>query len=188
VRWLLPILLGCTSSSHHGVSADAAPPGPDADSRFCDAGADSAHVTLVTNNASQVFTSAFAGGVVGGGGVLPLTGQPMSITMMFTDEMHLPVDTAECCLGGGTCCTLAGVVADTMDELLPGSELGSHPIMIRTFQDTNFTLQGTLTITDYVGPFDQAPGRISGSLSSSNNSVSGTFANTFCSALFEYPI
>ena len=151
---------------------------------------DSAHVTVVTGGASRVFTSAFAGGTVGGGGILPLTGQPMSVSMMFTDGMHLPYDIAQCCdLGGGPeCCPLEGVVADTTELLVPGTELGSHPVMIRSLQSPQLTLQGTLIITDYVGPFDQAPGRISGSISTSDNSVSGTFANTFCSALFEYPI
>jgi hypothetical protein len=188
VRWLLPLLLGC-SSSHGTVSADAAPPGPDADSHYCDTGADSAHVTVVTSGTSSVFTSAFAGGTVGGGGILPLTGQPMSVSMMFTTMMHLPVETAQCCdLGGGACCPLDGVVANTTEELLPGSELGSHPVVIRSLQSSTVMVQGTLIVTDFVGPFDQAPGRISGSISTGDNSVSGTFANTFCSALFQYPI
>ena len=187
MRWLVPFLLGCSSS--HGVSADAAPPAPDADSRYCDTGADSAHVTVVSNNATSVFTTAFAGGVVGSGGLLPLTGQPMSVSMMFTTMTHLPVAVAQCCdLGGGDCCPLDGIVANTTDQLFPGTELGSHAIMIRSLPSTNFTLQGTLTVTDFVGPFDQAPGRISGSISTSDHSVTGTFANTFCSALFEFPI
>lgn len=44
---------------------------------------------------------------------------------------------------------------------------------------------GTLTISAFVQPFENAPGRIAGSLSASSGamSVSGTFDNDLCAAL-----
>ena len=189
---LLVCLALAACSADHGTTTHTpdAPPvvPPDADQSFCDAPANSAHVSIRIANVTTGFTTVHAGGTLAGGGVAPIDETAMSVNLLFVDDGHLPVDMAYACLASpNSQCALEGIrgTVDTVGGTAPA--LGSHPIMLDSLQHAA-TVQGTLTITDFIQPFDHSPGHITGSIATMDNSVSGTFENDFCTLLLEVPI
>lgn len=162
----------------------------DAQLMYCEPGTGTANVTASTGGASTTYTQLHAGGIWFLGPVAPTAapdhGVDMSATLLFMNlTERLPNQTGWCCaLDDSTCCALDGVVVET-GGLGVGAEVGNHVVGIRSFQDPAFRFTGTLTVTDFVQPFEQAPGRIAGSVTATdgNRSVTGTFDNTFCAAL-----
>ena len=66
-----------------------------------------------------------------------------------------------------------------------GGELGTHTATFQSFRDKTLKLDGTVTITKFQHPFQQAPGRIADSVSVTTNTrtVAGSFDNAFCAIL-----
>ncbi|HET9991656.1 MAG TPA: hypothetical protein VFQ65_24175 [Kofleriaceae bacterium] len=189
---LLVCLALAACSADHGTTTHTpdAPPvvPPDGDQSFCDAPANSSHVSIRIANVTTGFTTVHAGGVLAGGGVAPIAETAMSVSLLFVDDGHLPQDMAFACLASpNSQCVLEGIrgSVDTVGGTAPA--LGPHPIMLYSLQHA-LTVQGALTITDFVQPFDHEPGHITGSISTPDNSVSGTFENDFCSLLLAAPI
>ena len=177
--WWLLALVGCDHPSSHPI--DAAPVVVDADPNFCDVSAESGHAALSIGGTSHTFSRVYAGGVLLGGAVAPLGGPPMTLMLLFADGDHLSQEALLCCsASGSSCCTLDGAIGDA-----DTAEIGAHPVRLSSFQDSSFTAQGTITITDYIGPYQTAPSRIAGSISttSSGDSVNAMFDTTFCPLL-----
>jgi len=184
---LAVFLVGCGNDSPQENGHDAFVPPADAidgNPTMCTALAGTANVT-VTGATTAVFARLDAGGTLQAGPVAVATA-PVSLALLFTAADPLSQNEAECCQGHSTCCTLDGVVVTSVG-LPSGSELGAHPVMIDRF-DSSFSISGTLTITSFSNPFDHAPGRIAGSISSSGTQVSGTFDNAFCAAILSVTI
>ena len=163
---------------------------PDVDQPFCDAPAGSAHVSIVDAGVTTTAMRVHAGAVLESGPVAPaLNATPMAVRLLFTDADHVPLETAGCCQSPGSgCCTLDGVSAALGDGITSATALGTHPIMVIGLHDETFRVRGTLTITSFVDPFDQLPGRIAGTISTTDSSVSGTLDNAFCAALLTVTI
>ncbi|MEO6773137.1 MAG: hypothetical protein ABI467_08945 [Kofleriaceae bacterium] len=172
------------STPHPPDAAPIVP--PDADPAFCDAPANSAHVSIVLGNVTTVFTVVHAGGTLSGGPVAPVTSTPMSVRLELVDDPHLSADLAYTCAQTGTGCPLEGIVGH-VDSVGAGDELGPHPIMLESLQH-GLTVEGTLTITNFVQPFEHAPGHISGSITTPDGSISGAFGNDFCALLLDVTI
>jgi hypothetical protein len=152
----------------------------------CDAPQGSASVAFVRAGTTLTFSRVHAGGTWLVGPVAPLTGAPMTLELLFTDADMIPGATAGCCATAGSgCCPFTGVLANSSTALPAGAELGMHALTFTSFQDPAFTASGTVSITSFVQPFEQAPGHISGTVTATAgaDSVSGTFDNAFCSAL-----
>ena len=185
---LLVCLLGC-GHDHPALVNDAPPPidTVDASSGSCPANATTANIEMMSGSTHATYSHLHAGATWFVGPVAPsVTGPDMSVRLLFTSSGDpVPTLTAMCCGGGDqSCCTLDGITVDT-NGLGVGVEVGDHAAQLRSFHDAAFQLMGTLTITTFVQPFENAPGRIAGSLSASSGemAVSGTFDNTFCPAL-----
>jgi len=183
--WLLA-LVGCDHPSSHPI--DAAPVVVDTDPNFCDVSADSGHAALSIGGTSHTFSRVYAGGVllVGPADIAPSNGPPMTLKLLFTDGDHLSQETLSCCsASGSSCCTLDGAIGD-----VDTAEIGAHPVRLSSFQDSSFTAQGTITVTDYIGPYQTAPSRIAGSISttSSGDGVNAMFDTTFCPLLLSATI
>jgi hypothetical protein len=193
VRILLAVvgLLGCGQSGPHLVAADAQhfdvnPVIVDAGPYECDAPQGSATITFVRAGATTTFSRVHAGGTWLVGPVAPVNGAPMTLELLFTDADQIPGATAGCCATTGSgCCPLTGVLASSGTALAAGSELGGHELTFTSFQDPAFSTTGTVTITSFVHPFEQAPGHIAGTVSvtAGADSVAGSFDNAFCAAL-----
>jgi hypothetical protein len=154
---------------------------------FCPVGTTTANIELGSGSTHASYSHMHAGATWFVGPVAPsVAGPDMSASLLFTSSNDpLPATTAMCCAGGDqTCCALEGITVDTTG-LGVGAEVGAHPVTIRSFRDPAFQLMGTLTISAFVQPFENAPGRIAGVVSASSNgmTVSGSFDNTFCAAL-----
>lgn len=135
---------------------------------------------------SHTFSRVYAGGVVPGGPFAPETGLPLTPMLLFSNGDHLSPNTLYCCAGSdSTCCSLEGVVAHA-----DSSAVGSHVVQLTSFQDPSFMVQGTITITDYVAPFETTPSRIAGSITttSGGDSVNAMFDTTFCELLLSQTI
>jgi hypothetical protein len=192
VRILVALALVLTAcGKDHGSTAKAPDAAalvpPDVDQNFCDATASSSHVSIVIGGVPTAFTSVHMGGSFFGGGVTaPATVTPMSLFLIFVDETHLPVNTAFSCTAPGQGCPYDGI-AGHADCIGCDTDVGPHPIMLQSLQH-GVTVQGTVTITDYVAPVYPSAGHITGSLSSPDAVVTGTFENDFCTWLLSTPI
>ena len=185
MRIALALVLAACSADHATTHAPDAPPAvqPDADAFFCDAPANSSTVSIVIGSVPMQFTRVHAGGTIFSGPVAPVTGPAMSLKLLFVDEDHVAQNDALNCLAPPTPCTLDGVLGQ-VDSI---NELGPHAIRLDSLQH-GVTVQGTLTITDFTHPYDPGAGHISGSISTPDNSVSGSFGNDFCAALLSATI
>jgi len=160
----------------------------DATFDFCPASGTTATVEVGSGSTHATYSHVHAGATWFVGPAAPsVGGADMSVRLLVTSSSEpVPALTAQCCGGGGdqACCTLDGITVDT-NGLGVGAEVGDHPAQLQSFHDATFQLLGTLTISAFIQPFENAPGRIAGSLSASSGgmSVSGTFDNTFCPAL-----
>jgi hypothetical protein len=157
--------------------------------RSCTSATGTADITARMGGQTTTYTRLYAGGIWNTGPVAPVVAASMSVELVITDAAPVSAETGLCCSGPTDCCPLQGLGMD-LDPLLPGAEIGTHVVRIRALHDATFTLTGTITITDFVHPFEQAPGRIAGSVSAStgNRSVSGTLDNEFCAALLNQTI
>src|SRR3569623_3251277 len=121
---------------------------PDADRMFCDAPANSAHVSIVTNNTTTGFTSVHAGGVISGGDVAPFTAPPMSLVLVFVDETHLPERAAYECTAPNQGCPYEGVVGRVDCVGCDGNDLGPHPMTLQRLQQ-NVSVFGSVTFSEF---------------------------------------
>jgi len=192
VRHLVLALVLTACSADHGGSitphpdAAIAPTGPDADQGFCDAPANSAHVSIVLDTVTTIgFTSVHAGGVIAGGDIGPVTSYstPMSLLLVFVDETHLAQQTAIECSAPNQGCPMDGIVGRVDCIGCNGNDFGPHPIMLQSLQH-NASAMGTVTITDFIAPYSPTGiGHIAGSISTPDASFAGTFENDFCALL-----
>jgi hypothetical protein len=185
--WWLLALLGCDHPSSHPI--DAAPIVVDGDPNFCDVSATSGHAALMIGLTSRTFSRVYAGGVIAGGGEVARsagTGPPLQPILLFTDGDRLSQDILNCCAQPGqSCCTLDGAIANA-----DTSAIGTHPVRLTSFRDSSFMAEGTITITDYIAPYETTPSRIAGSIvtTSTGDSVNAMFDTNFCTLLLEEPI
>jgi hypothetical protein len=101
---------------------------------------------------------------------------------VFANQSPISADMGTCCgTPSSSCCGIDTVSAE-VPQLPNGGELGSHAT---TVSGVAFTETGTLTITDWIHPFDSPPGHIAGSLSVATPTVTidATFDNTFCAGM-----
>jgi len=187
--WWLVALVGCDHPSSHPVAPlDAPPIVADGDPNFCDVSTTSGHAALTIGATSRTFSRVYAGGVIWGGGLAPATDNnpPMTPMLLFTDEARLSEETLYCCsTTGQSCCTIDGAIANA-----DTSAVGAHPVRLTSFRDSSFMADGTITITDYTAPDQNAPSRIAGSIvtTSTGDSVNATFDTNFCELLLSEPI
>lgn len=191
MRFFVCLALAACSADHGSPTHTADAPvvvAADADLNFCDAPANSSHVSITINSVTTGFTSVHAGGTLDSGPVapvVPLDSTAMSLRLLFVDNDHLPQDLAFACLASpNSACTIDGIRGEVDTVGGAASPLGPHPITLISLQHA-VTVQGTLTITDFVHPFDHAPGHITGSISTQDASVTGTFENNFCTLLLD---
>ena len=186
---VLALVLTACSADHGGAitphpDATIAPSGPDADQGFCDAPANSAHVSIVLDTVTTVgFTSVHAGGTISGGDVAPVTAPPMSLLLLFVDATHIDQNTAYECSGPNQGCPMDGIVGRVDCIGCTADDLGPHPIMLESLQHSA-SVMGTVTITSFTAPYSPTGvGHIAGSISTPDASVAGPFENDFCSLL-----
>jgi hypothetical protein len=199
MRFVLVVGAAVFSIACHKYEFTPAPDAPrsldarsvvDATLDYCHAAAGTASVTTDDHGTLQLWSRLDAGGVWAIGPVAPVAGAPMSVSLLFTNVDPLDGNTGGCCQSpGSSCCAIDGVLA-TNDSLPSGGELGMHPLTFKSLQNASFSISGTMTITDFVQPFETAPGRIAGSVSAQAGaqSVYGTFDNSFCAALLSATI
>jgi hypothetical protein len=192
VRYLVPALalalalaLAACSADHGSAVThpDGAPVvGPDADTMFCDAPANSAHVSLATSTGTVGFTSVHAGGTISGGDVAPVAAPPMSLLVVFVDQTRVSEQTIYECSAPNQGCPYDGIVGrvDCID--CNGDGLGPHPVTLQSLSQ-DLTVQGTLTVSEFSGPLYPATGHITGSISTPDASIVGTFDNDLCALL-----
>jgi hypothetical protein len=186
----LALVLAACGKDHGSTppSVDATPIAPpDADQNFCDASASSSHVSILIDGVPTAFTSIHAGGTISGGAVAPVTTTPMSLRLLFIDQTHLGVNEGYECTAPGQGCPYDGIIGRVDCVGCNDDALGPHPIMLQSLSHP-VTVQGTLTITDFVPPFSPGPGHITGSISSPGAVVTGTFENDFCVYLIDETI
>jgi hypothetical protein len=170
------LLVGCAQQSHH-PAVDGGHDGPP-DLASCSSAGGTANLVARMVGPAKVYGRLFAGGISLGGAV-NATEPPFALSLVFANESPISADTGICCgTPTSTCCGIDTVSAQVQD-LPNGGELGSHTT---TVTGTDFTAMGTLTITDWIHPFDTPPGHIAGSLSVTTATVTidGTFDNVFC--------
>jgi len=173
----LPCLVLIACGHHQPAAPDARADAPVADSQleFCTAAVGTANVTA----GGRAWTRLDAGGTweVGPAAIVS---PPMSLTLLVLDADPLPRETAWCCAyADPQCCTVEGF-AITTDALASGAEVGTHPVMVRSFAGGAATA-ASLEITEFSQPFEHAPGHIAAKIAGPD--ISGTLANEFCRAL-----
>lgn len=184
-------IVGCGKDGPHLVAADAqhfdGTPGlSDAPPYECDAPMGSAQLAFTRGGATATFGRVHAGGTWLVGPVAPVASAPMTLVLLFTDADAIPGTTASCCASVGSgCCPLTGLLGSSGMGLPSGAETGDHALRFTSFQDPGVDLAGTVTITDFVQPFEHAPGHIAGTVSATAGAdhLTGSFDNAFCAAL-----
>ena len=186
-RLVLVLAVGCSHPSHH-QDPDAAPVPGDVASQLCEAAPGTASV-LAVGAASVTFGRMFAGGTWNTGPVTGVSSAPFSLSLLVTNGELAEADSV-CCLNHDASCCTADALGIESDPLPSGGELGTHPVRIQRSLDSAFALTGTIDITTFVQPFEHAPGRIAGSVTAVDGSVSvsGSLDNTFCSMLLSATI
>jgi len=182
---LFAVGCGADHGSHpigDASASDDAPSFPDADLYFCDATADSAHVTVTDAGTATTYSRIHAGALIESGPVAPVNGIPMTIQLMFTDADHFSTtDGFDCIAPDYAGCPFTGALART-DSIPYGAEVGTHPVVFDSLTHAGLDAHGTLTIDAIIRPVDAAPGHIRGSVTTTSgaDSVTGTFENNFC--------
>lgn len=183
---LVLLLAGCHDFPKHGFDAGGIDGGtttslPDA-AMFCSSATGTADVTVDDNGTMLQLTHLDAGALLEGGA---FASPPVVLSLLLVDVDPLDANTAQCCAAASAgCCPIDGFVATT-GSLDAGTEVGDHAITVQRIQDATFSIPGTLTITEFVQPFDQAPGLITGAIDATagQRTVHGSLSNTFCSLL-----
>ncbi len=181
----LLVVLALAGCDEHGKSPAHVDGGPTTDANLmsCTSLAGTADVAVGTARFSRLD----AGGVLLGGGGVAANGIPMSLDMLVTNAPALSAGDVSCCRSSDTtCCHSDGLVVH-VDMLPAGGELGAHAATFKRATTPAFTAAGSVTITQFVQPFDQPPGRIAGSLAG-DSGISGTFDNAFCEIMLSVPI
>lgn len=154
----------------------------------CVSPAGTADVTAEAAAASEHYANLYAAALSLSGPVAPVAGgAPMILSVLFTNADELaPIPTA-CCINNSPDCCPAGAtgLTATTEAIVAGAEVGDHPVTFRKLDNAAYTVDGTLTITTFVDPFTDTPGRVAGSVSGTmgNRTVSGTFDHEFCPQL-----
>jgi hypothetical protein len=184
--------LGATGCPEHGSRPGNGTDGgflPDAPltDRFCMGGP--SNIQLTTGPTIN-FTTLAAGGIWETGPVA-VAQPPMTINLLFTNEIRLTEGRAQCCANSDPICcpNTDGIVAHSNGALQFGGELGTHAFTV-TDTKNSFSITGTVNIDAFTQPFLSAPGRIAGSISavSSGRTISGTFDSAFCGVLLSQTI
>jgi len=170
--------VGCAGPHHEPVVDGPTDAPPDVAGNTCSSAGGTANVVVRTVGPTKVYDRVYAGGILSSGPVNGVSSFPFSLQLVFANQTPVPV----CCTSpDSSCCGLDALSAEV--DLLPnGGELGSHAANVF---GVGFSAMGTLTIADWIQPFDVPPGRITGSLSVSTSTVSidGTFDNVFCAEM-----
>jgi hypothetical protein len=170
------LLVACAKQSGH-PAVDAS---GDADPLLCTSAGGTANVVVRTVGPAKVYDRLYAGGIEGGL-VNGVTGIPLFLKLVFANQSPISSDVGNCCgTPGSSCCGIDSLAVNV--NLPNGAELGTHAADV---SGMDFTVTGTLTITDWMHPLDMPPGHVAGSLSVTANSVTidGTFDNTFCAGM-----
>ncbi|MGE0546202.1 MAG: hypothetical protein AB7R00_04045 [Kofleriaceae bacterium] len=185
--------VACSSSSSPTlIDSGPIPDSLDAAPETCSSPPGSANITVETAAGTATFTRLYAGGIWLIGPVAPVSNEPMVAQLQLTTLDVIQREKLNCCrLDSSTCCELDGVGIE-INPLPGGSELGGHVATISSFPGAAapVSLSGTVTITEFVHPFENEPGRIVGSVTASNGAtmVDGTFDNSFCVGLLGTPL
>ena len=169
-------LVGCAAPHHEPVVDGATDAPPDVAGATCSSEGGTANVVVGTD--AKVYDRVYAGGILLSGPVNGVSSFPFSLQLVFANQSPVPV----CCTSADSSCCGIDALSVEVDALPNGGELGSHATNI---SGVGFSTMGTLTIADWIDPFDSPPGRITGSLSVSTSTVSidGTFDNVFCAEM-----
>ncbi|MEO7094662.1 MAG: hypothetical protein ABI175_15500 [Polyangiales bacterium] len=172
---LLAILVtGCTE---HGSS----PPLADA-KLFLDA---PVTMCLAPNGSAEVtaspglaFAKVYAGGVLLSGPAQKGTGAPFALQMLFTNLSQADLEVGGVCDGNSQPnCMTDGLALHTTTALERDAEVGTHSVTLRR-TISGPAIQGMMTVTEFMNPFDALPGHITGTVSATG--VSGSFSTVFC--------
>lgn len=171
------LLVGC---SEHGSTPPLvdAKPFLDAPVTTCFAPAGGASVTA---SPSFAFGRVYAGGVLLSGPFAPAhaAGAPFQLEMLFTNVAQADLEILGNCDGNQPSCTTDGLAV--VAGLERDAEVGTHALSLRVTTGARPSVQGTLTVTEFVHPFDTLPGHITGTVSASGAfTVSGSFSTVFC--------
>jgi hypothetical protein len=171
------LLVACAKQSGH-PAVDAS---GDADQLLCTSAVGTANVVVRMVGPAKVYDRVYAGGIEGGL-VNGFADAPLFLKLVFANQSPISAETGSCCATPGSSCCGIDTVSLQVQSIGGGNELGSHSADV---SGTDFTVTGTLTITDWIHPLDMPPGHIAGSLSVTANSVTidGTFDNTFCAGM-----
>jgi hypothetical protein len=108
-------------------------------------------------------------------------GAPFVLKLLVTNVAEADLGILGACDGNQTSCTTDGLAIVTAAGLESGAEVGAHPVSIRGTTGARPSVQGTLTVTEFVNPFETLPGHITGTVSASGAvTVSGSFSTVFC--------
>ncbi|MEO8554801.1 MAG: hypothetical protein ABI678_32710 [Kofleriaceae bacterium] len=156
------------------------PRGPDADLYFCDATADSAHVTVTDASTTTTYSRVHLATVLGGGPFAPTSAVQISLQMMFTDADHIGTNDAFDCLAPDYAhCPVTGALVPF--AAVDGVDPGTYPVAFESLNHAGLDAHGVLTINQIVLP-TTAPGHVKGSVTTTSgaDAVNGTFENDIC--------
>ena len=181
------------------TAADARRPPPppidgawaDAYSSLCSSAIGTANVTTSGGpGGAAVYRRFYAGALwwlgPAGRGTTAADGPPMNIFLVFANDDPVESGTLGCCqVDDNTCCGLDTLVATT-EGIPAGAEVGLHAVRFDKTNGNDFSVTGTVRITDFVDPFASSttPGYLAGTVTASGGgvSVTGSFSNAFCAA------
>ncbi len=182
MRLLLLVVLAAGCTEHGASPPDAFVPDAklfsDAEVRRCASMSGSANI--VTSQAT--FRSVYAGGILLSGPVAParVAGVPFSLAIIATNVTEADGYEMRSCTDDPAHCAVEGLVIYA--GLNPGTEVGTHTASITRTGSTPSMLDGSITVTEYVDPFESQPGHITATVSavSPSLSVSGSLSTVFC--------
>ncbi|MFT3697777.1 MAG: hypothetical protein QM831_31850 [Kofleriaceae bacterium] len=186
-KWVLVLLAACGDSQARVPDANVADayvsqsvPVYDAYYGFCDASDTSSMVTVSGSQTTRMF--------VGGVDLFPPESDPLShvyVTMWFTTQDHLSLNDP-CLVAQG--CTTPGVTVRT--NMLTGP--GTYQADIMSLDSAVTTAStGTVTFTNYESPLRTdiaSPGNVTGTITTDDHSVTGSFSGGFCRGLLAFTI
>lgn len=192
MRTLALVVLSITGCAEHGSSPDAGP--SDARKLYSDAQVTrcvSPNGSANVSAAPASFVNVYAGSV-SGGFVAPekVAGTPFTLRLLFVNAPEADEMLLFPCTENLSGCPIDGLFVFSKNQLSKSTAIGSHPVGITRTRPPMTTLDGAVEVTEFVDPFEDQPGHITGTISGVSPAlgVNGSFSTPFCPPMMMFLI
>lgn len=191
MRKMVVALLLATGCAEHGSSPDARGVDgkifADAEVTRCASADGSANIAASSGSLRRIYAAGITPGLVAPPARVH---SEFTVSLLFTNVPEADGIVLQRCVDDTAHCSIDGIYVITTSSVISGSAIGPHRVRISSVPGDTSVLDGSIEISEYVDPFVDQPGHITGTISgvSPTLSVSGPFSTAFCPPMFVFPI